>query len=144
MGGQPWVINAFNDDAHMRVALDFLKWWYLPETQLEFAKRGGNPVLKSVLELPEFDDINPWNRAYKYMLRTERARDFWHEPNYAEMLAAQRRLDGVASGRSRMPEPLDWITCQRQKFCSTTAEARLPHPPSARQSRSIVQQVGNE
>ncbi|MFN8564579.1 MAG: extracellular solute-binding protein [Anaerolineae bacterium] len=42
MAGQPWVVNAFND-AHMQVAYDFLTWWYLPETQLEFAKRGGNP-----------------------------------------------------------------------------------------------------
>ncbi len=69
IGGQPWVINAFNDKAHMTVAVDFLKWWYLPETQLEFAKRGGNPALKCVLEAPGFDDIKPWNRAYKYMLR---------------------------------------------------------------------------
>ena len=50
IGGQPWVINAFNDKAHMTVAIDFLKWWYLPETQLEFAKRGGNPAVKAVLE----------------------------------------------------------------------------------------------
>ena len=34
------------------VAIDFLKWWYLPETQLEFAKRGGNPAVKKVLEPP--------------------------------------------------------------------------------------------
>ena len=44
IGGQPWVINAFNDDAHMRVAIDFMKWWYLPETALEFAHRGGRPL----------------------------------------------------------------------------------------------------
>jgi hypothetical protein len=47
IGGQPWVINAFNDQAHMTVALDFLEWWYLPATQLEFAKRGGNPCVKA-------------------------------------------------------------------------------------------------
>ncbi len=83
IGGQPWVINAFNDDAHMRVAVDFLKWWYQPEIQLEFAKRGGNPAVKSVLEDPGFDDIQPWFRAFKYMLRKDRSRDFWHDPKYS-------------------------------------------------------------
>lgn len=118
MGGQPWVVNAFNDEAHMRVALDFLKWWYLPETQLEFAKRGGNPVLKSVLELPEFDSINPWNRAFRYMLNENRARDFWHEPNYSEMLAAQQEgWTAFASGQvSDAMNTLNWIACQQQKI----------------------------
>jgi multiple sugar transport system substrate-binding protein len=31
-GGQPWVLNAFNPADKMRVAVDFLNWWYLPET----------------------------------------------------------------------------------------------------------------
>ena len=46
IGGQPWVINKFNDAAHMQVAIDFLKWWYLPDPQLEFAKRGGGSPTK--------------------------------------------------------------------------------------------------
>ena len=25
MGGKPWVINSYNDDNHIRVAIDFLK-----------------------------------------------------------------------------------------------------------------------
>ena len=68
MGGQPWVINAFNDDAKMRVAIDFMNWWYLPETALEYAKRGGNPCDKATMGSANFDSINPWNRAYKFML----------------------------------------------------------------------------
>ena len=31
LGGQPWVLNAFNDEAHQQVAIDFMKFWYLPE-----------------------------------------------------------------------------------------------------------------
>lgn len=130
MGGQPWVINAFNDDAHMRVTLDFLKWWYLPETQLEFARRGGNPVLKSVLELPEFDSINPWNRAYRYMLNENRARDFWHEPNYAEMLAVQQEgWTAYASGQvTDAANTLNWIACQQQKILYDNGRSEIAPP----------------
>lgn len=90
LGGQPWVINAFNEGDHMQVAIDFMKWWYQPETQLEFARRGGNPTDKATLNSDGFDDIQPHFRAFKYMLQENRSRDFWHDPNYSEMLAAQQ------------------------------------------------------
>lgn len=116
MGGQPWVINAFNPPDKMRVAVDFLNWWYLPETQLEFARRGGNPTDADTLNDPSFEEINPWNRAYKYMLQPGRARDFWHEPNYSEMLAAQQEgFTAYASGQvDDAANTLDWIACQQQ------------------------------
>ena len=50
MGGQPWVINAFNDKEKQQVAEDFMEWWYTEDVQMEFARRGGNPVIKSVLK----------------------------------------------------------------------------------------------
>jgi multiple sugar transport system substrate-binding protein len=130
MGGQPWVINSFNDEAHMRVALDFLQWWYLPETQLEFAKRGGNPVLKSTLELPEFDTINPWNRAFRYMLSEKNARDFWHEPNYSEMLAVQQEgWTAFASGQvTDAANTLEWIACQQQKILFDNGRSEVAPP----------------
>lgn len=130
MGGQPWVINAFNDEAHMRVSIDFLKWWYLPETQLEFAKRGGNPVLKSVMEAPGYEDINPWNRAFKYMLQVDRARDFWHEPNYAEMLAVQQEgWTAYASGQvTDATNTLNWIACQQQKILYDNGRSEVAPP----------------
>ncbi|MCC6801863.1 MAG: extracellular solute-binding protein [Anaerolineae bacterium] len=130
MGGQPWVVNAFNDDAHMQVAYDFLTWWYLPETQLEFAKRGGNPGLKSVLELPEFDSINPWNAAFRYMLSDGNARDFWHEPNYSEMLAVQQEgWTAYASGQvSDAMNTLNWIACQQQKILFDNVRTDIAPP----------------
>lgn len=132
IGGQPWVINKFNDEAHMRVAIDFLKWWYLPETQLEFAKRGGNPSVKSTLESPGFDDIQPWFRAYKYMLRSDRARDFWHEPKYSEMLAVQQEgWTAYASGQVDDAEnTLEWIACQQQKIMFDAGRSEIAPPDS--------------
>ena len=84
------MLNAFNDEAHQQVAIDFMKFWYLPETQLEFSRRGGDTAVTAALDAPGYDDLQPHFRAYKYMIRENRSRDFWHDPNYAEMLALQQ------------------------------------------------------
>lgn len=116
MGGQPWVINAFNDDAHMRVAIDFMNWWYLPETTLEFAKRGGNPCDKATLSRDDFNDINPWNRTFKYMLEDGRSQDFWHDPKYSEMLAIQQEGYSafVTDQSTDAQKVMDYIACAQQ------------------------------
>jgi multiple sugar transport system substrate-binding protein len=100
LGGQPWVINKFNDEEHMKVAIDYLKWWYLPETQIEFAKRGGSPLVKSVVNSPGFEDLQPWFPAYKIMMQDGYSKDFWHVPEYAEMLAVQQEgFTAFAAGK---------------------------------------------
>lgn len=116
MGGQPWVINAFNDEEKMRVAIDFMNWWYQPEVALEFAKRGGNPGDKATLSRPDFDEINPWNRTYKYMLG--HSRDFWHNPKYAEMLALQQEgFSSFMTGQSADASAvLNYIACGQQQI----------------------------
>ncbi len=132
MGGQPWVINAFNTPEQMRVAVDFLNWWYLPETQLEFARRGGNPTDAATLNNPEFESINPWNRAYKYMLQPDRARDFWHEPNYSEMLAVQQEgFTAFVSGQvDDAANTLEWIACRQQQILYDNGRSDVAPPDS--------------
>lgn len=118
MGGQPWVINAFNDEAHMRVAIDFMNWWYLPETTIEFARRGGNPCDKATLSRADFDDVNPWNRTYKYMLEEGRSQDFWHDPKYSEMLAIQQEgYSAFVTGQSNDAQAvMNYIACAQQQI----------------------------
>jgi multiple sugar transport system substrate-binding protein len=130
LGGQPWVINAFNDAAHMQVALDFMDWWYLEETQLEFARRGGNPALASVLNSPGFEDIQPWFRGFKYMLTGERSRDFWHEPTYAEMLSVQQAaFTGYATGEiDSAQEALDRAAREQQRILHEAGRTDTPPP----------------
>lgn len=90
LGGQPWVINAFNTEEQMTVVLDFLNWWYTDEIQLEFARRGGSPLGKNVLNSEGFEELQPWFSAYKYMMLDGNSKDFWHHPAYAELLAIQQ------------------------------------------------------
>lgn len=130
MGGQPWVINAYNSPEQMRVAVDFLNWWYQPETQWEYARRGGNPTVAAVVNDPKFDTVNPWNAAFKYMLQADRARDFWHEPNYAEMLAQQQEgFTAYASGQvTDAKNTLNWIACQQQKVLFENGRSEVAPP----------------
>ena len=126
MGGQPWVINKFNDETKMRVAIDFMNWWYQPDTALEFAKRGGNPADKTTLSRADFNDINPWNRTYKFMLEDGRSRDFWHDPKYSEMLAVQQEgYSSFVTGQSTDPQAvLDYISCAQQQILNDSGTAK--------------------
>ena len=145
MGGQPWVINAFNDEEKMRVAIDFMNWWYLPETALEFARRGGNPADRPTLTADGFDDINPWNRAYKYMLEPGRSRDFWHHPKYAEMLAVQQEaFSSYMTGQTADPmQALNYAACSQQQILFDAGSAsRHPAAPHARLDVGPDHQLG--
>ena len=126
MGGQPWVINAFNDDAKMRVAIDFMNWWYLPETSLEYTKRGGNPCDKATMSRSDFDSINPWNRTYKYMLGPGTSQDFWHDPKYSEMLSLQQEgFTSYMTGQSKdAMGVLNYIACGQQQILSDEGTAK--------------------
>jgi multiple sugar transport system substrate-binding protein len=115
IGGQPWVINAFNDPDHMQVAIDFMEWWYTPETSLAFAKHGGNPCDKVTLTRPDFESIQPWYRTYKYMLNN--SSDFWHDPAYADLLSTQQEaFTAFVTGQVKDPKhALDYTACRQQK-----------------------------
>lgn len=138
IGGQPWVVNKFNDAARMQVIKDFLVWWYQPDTQLEFAHRGGNPVSKAILSSSDFDSIQPWYKPYKYALTSERARDFWHVPQYAEMLAIQQEaFTAYATGLAKDPKAvLDFIAAQQQKILYDAGIAK-DSPPAGWQSYTV-------
>lgn len=118
LGGQPWVLNAFNDEAHQQVAIDYMKFWYLPETQLEFSKRGGDTAVVEVLDSPGYDDLQVHFRAYKYMMRENRSKDFWHDPNYAELLAVQQEAwNGYVSDVVTDAKlALDYTACKQQEI----------------------------
>ena len=133
MGGQPWIINAFNDQEHMQVAKDFMEWWYTEEVQTEFARRGGNPVIASVLNSPGFEKIRPWFRTYKYMLKESRGRDFWHHPLYSRMLAKQQEaFHAYITGQVSNPKKaLDYAAYHIQKILHDHGTTENPPPKSA-------------
>ncbi len=125
-GGQSWVINAFNDKKNMQATIDFMRWWYQPDVQLEYAKRGGNPCDKATLSRSDFDDMQPWFRTYKYMLSEGRSRDFWHHPKYAEMLSLQQEaFTSFMTGQTSDPQKvLDYVACKQQSILFQAGTAK--------------------
>ncbi|MBW7885161.1 MAG: extracellular solute-binding protein, partial [Caldilineaceae bacterium] len=119
MGGQPWVINKFNDDDHMRACIDFLKWWYSDEAQSVFVNQyGGLPWSEKGVNAEGFEDVKPYARAFKYMLGEGRSRDFWHLPEYAELLAIQQEAySAFATGQvTDAQRVLDYIASKQQQL----------------------------
>ena len=127
LGGQPWVINAYNTPEQTQVAIDFMKFWYLPETQAEFAARGGNPCTIEALAAPGFEEQQPHFRAYKYMIQNERSRDFWHSPSYAEMLLAQQEAFSayVTDVVTDPMQALTYAACTQQQILFDSEESEI-------------------
>jgi multiple sugar transport system substrate-binding protein len=131
MGGQPWVINSFNDADHMRVCVDFLKWWYTDEAQAVFInENGGLPWSKEGVEAEGFEELNAYSRAFKYMLGEGKSRDFWHLPEYAELLAIQQEAySAYASGQVSDPKRvLDYIAARQQQLLFENGRTETPVP----------------
>ncbi len=131
MGGQPWVINSFNDDDHMRVSVDFLKWWYTDETQAKFLKGGGLPWSKKGMENPDFGgDVPIYFEPFKYMLGEGKSRDFWHLPEYAELLAIQQEAySAYASGQvDNAQNVLNYIASKQQAILFEKGRTTTPVP----------------
>jgi len=130
MGGQPWVINAFNDEDQTRVAVDFLKWWYLPETQDTFIlEYGGLPWSKEGAANPAYQDI-PYLKPFLYMLSEGRSQDFWHEPDYSQMLAIQQEaFSAYATGQISDPmAALEYAAAKQQEILYNAGRSETPPP----------------
>jgi len=131
MGGQPWVVNSFNDDDHMRVSIDFLKWWYLPETQDSFIlENGGLPWSKEGLNNETYLNSAPYVKPFKYMLEEGRSQDFWHVPEYAQMLAIQQEAwNGYAAGTvPSAADALEYTAAKQQEVLYNSGRTQEPPP----------------
>lgn len=130
MGGQPWVVNAFNDDDHMRVSIDFLKWWYQPETQAKFIEQGGLPWSAEGVNADGFEDSTAYARSFKEMLGNGKSRDFWHLPEYAELLAIQQEAyNGYAAGQYKDAQRvLDYIAAKQQQVMIDSGRCKVEVP----------------
>ena len=88
IGGQPFVLMTWNTDAQTKEALDFWKWWLSKDTQIAYAKAGGQSALKSVYTDPSYVTFRPWNRTWAESLDWQK--DFWHIPEFFELLTQQQ------------------------------------------------------
>lgn len=115
MGGQPFVLTSWNSDEVVQESLNVVKWWLSKDTQLKFAQSGGSSALQSVMNDPGYDDIKPWNRAHKEVLKWQK--DFWHVPEFFELLTNQQEhFDKAITGQASAQEAMDGIAKFQQEL----------------------------
>ena len=115
IGGQPFVLTTWNDDAVVKEALNVVKWWLKPDTQREFVANGGQSGLKSIMAEPEYNGLRPWNRAHVEMIDWQR--DVWHIPDFFEMLTQQQEeFDKAITGQIGAKEALDSVAEFQQEL----------------------------
>ena len=139
MGGQPWVINAFNDPDHMRVAIDFLKWWLTKEAQdLFILHNGGLPWSAEGCANPQYANFAHYVKPFLYMLKEGRSTDFWHLPEYSEMLAVQQEAwNGYAAGTVKSAAyALEYAAAKQQQILFRAGRTKTA-PPKGTDSMTL-------
>jgi len=115
VGGQPFVLTTWLSDTERQEAIDFVKWWLSPETQIAFAKAGGQSGLQSVHNSPEYSTYRPWNHAFGPSLEWQR--DLWHVPEFFELLVQQQEeFDNAITGQKTAAEALASIAAFQQEL----------------------------
>jgi multiple sugar transport system substrate-binding protein len=115
IGGQPFVLTTWNSDEVVDEALNVVKWWLAPDTQLEAVANGGQSGLKSVMADPSYNDLRPWNRAHVEMIDWQK--DVWHIPLFFEMLTQQQEeFDKAITGQISAKEALDAVAEFQQEL----------------------------
>ncbi|MEM8630636.1 MAG: ABC transporter substrate-binding protein [Pseudomonadota bacterium] len=115
IGGQPFVLTTWNSDDVVNEALNVVKWWLSPETQLEAVKNGGQSGRMSVMADPTYNDLRPWNRAHVEMIDWQK--DVWHIPEFFELLTQQQEeFDKAITGQISAKEALDNVAEFQQEL----------------------------
>ena len=115
IGGQPFVLTTWNSDEVVDEALNVVKWWLSPETQLEAVKNGGQSGRMSVMADPSYNDLRPWNRAHVEMIDWQK--DVWHIPEFFELLTQQQEeFDKAITGQIGAKEALDAVAEFQQEL----------------------------
>ncbi len=108
IGGQPFVMTTWNSPEVEQEMVDFVKWWLSAEIQHEFAKRGGQSGLQSVINSEEYNTYRPWNHAFGPSLDWQK--DLWHIPEFFELLVQQQEeFDKAITGQQDAKQTLDNI-----------------------------------
>lgn len=114
IGGQPFVLTTWNSPEVDEAAIEVVKWWLQPDTQRKFVANGGQSGLKAIMAEANYDELRPWNRAYKEMLDWQK--DVWHVPEFFEMLTQQQeQIDKAITGQQTAKEALDAAAAFQQQ-----------------------------
>ena len=105
LGGQGISVLANTDN--MDGALAYIKWFAQKDVQAKWMLLGGFSCATSALQDPAFLDSTPYAKPFLKSMAI--VKDFWADPNYAELLQAmQKRVhDYVVADQGTSQEALD-------------------------------------
>lgn len=97
----------------------------------EVPSKGWPALEQEGIENPLFEgDPPPWFKPFVYMLEEGRSRDFWHLPEYAELLAIQQEAyNGYAARQfNDAKSVLDSIAAKQQALLFEKGRTSTPVP----------------
>ena len=102
VGGQGMGINTYSKK--IEELTKFMEWYFQPEQQKRYAAVC-QTGLKSVLDSPEWQNLNSYNKHFAKALGY--TNDYWHLPEYAVLLdQLQEEVSNAISGKKTVEQAL--------------------------------------
>lgn len=119
LGGMGMHISKYIDAAHTAEALNFMKWFQQPSVQTEWAKLGGVPGRKDVLNSPAFLDATPYNTVFQQSV--SRVKDFWNLPQYTKLVNIEStNVNAAITGTEKPLDALNKMASDQQAVLDGT------------------------
>ncbi len=140
VGGQGMGINTYSQK--IPTIVKFMEWYFQPEQQKRYAKVC-QTGLKSVLDSPDWQSLNSYNKSFARALSY--VNDYWHLPEYPELLdILQEEISAAGSGKKTVKQALDSAAERHEKLLEKagykiTHSANIPEVPD-----QIVNPVGQD
>jgi multiple sugar transport system substrate-binding protein len=139
VGGQGMGINTYSKN--IPTIVKFMEWYFQPEQQKRYAKVC-QTGLKSVLDSPDWQSLNSYNKSFARSLSY--VNDYWHLPEYPELLdILQEEISAAGSGKKTVKQALDSAAERHEKLLEKAGykitRSNIPEVPD-----QIVNPVGQD
>jgi multiple sugar transport system substrate-binding protein len=140
VGGQGMGINTYSQNIPQLVK--FMEWYFQAEQQKRYAAVC-QTGLKSVLDSPEWQGLNRYNKHFARAL--EYTNDYWHLPEYSILLdILQEEVSNAISGKKPVQQALDDAATRHEEVLEQAGHeikrsASLPEVPDM-----VVAPVGKD
>ncbi len=140
-----WVVKVgtlYDNSKKIPTVIKFMEWYFQPEQQKRYAKVC-QTGLKSVLDTPDWQSLNSYNKSFARALSY--VNDYWHLPEYPELLdILQEEISAASSGKKTVKQALDFAAERHEALLQKagykiTRTANIPEVPD-----QIVNPVGKD
>ena len=111
VGGQGMGINKYSKK--LPELTKFMEWYFQPEQQKRYAAVC-QTGLKTVLESPDWQELNSYNRQFSTALQY--LNDYWHLPEYPVLLdELQQEISSAAAGTKTVQQALSDAAAKNER-----------------------------